>query len=45
MRATIENLAFLRDPVAAYATDFNPPGDLMAPLRHRAKKKGTQRDR
>ena len=33
------------DPCIAQAKDFDPSWHLMAPLRHRANKKGTQRFR
>jgi len=41
----IKNPMFSGDPLVAYTTVFNPPWHLTAPLRHRAKKKGTQRER
>jgi len=42
---TIENPTFSKDLYIARGKDFGPTPHLMAPLRHRAKKKGTQRER
>ena len=44
-RSHDQNPAFSSDPHGPQVTDCGPRWHLMAPSRHRAKKKGTQRDR